>query len=118
VSKPSKTPARKAPDDTALAWELAAAARPHMSRAEADHIYIAIGIGETFDAIDALITAIARERIPVGQALAATVSAWLDCYLGQSAEPRLRDLIAEVKTYRPQQTCAATKQPRSAGGAA
>lgn len=118
MSKSSKTPASKAPDDTALAWELAAAARPHMSRTEADDIHIAIGIGETFDAIDALITAIARERIPVGEALAATVSAWLDCYRGQNGEPRLRDLIAEVKTYGPQQTCTATKQPGSAGGAA
>jgi hypothetical protein len=63
-----------------------------MGGAEADRIYIAIGSGETFDAIGALITAIARERIPVSQALAATVSAWLDCYLGQDAEPRLRDL--------------------------
>ena len=118
MSKPSSTPASKAPDDTALAWELVAAARPHLSRAEADHIYIAIGIGETFDAIDALITAIARERIPVGEALAATVSAWLDCYLGQNAEPRLHQLIAEVSTYPPQYRRATIKLPRSSGNVA
>jgi hypothetical protein len=117
VSKPSKTPANKAPHDAALAWELGAAARPHLSTVEADHIYIANGIGETFEAIDALITAIARERIPVGEALAATVSAWLDCYLGQNAEPLLRQLIAEVKTYPPQRTGKAAKLPRSSGDA-
>jgi hypothetical protein len=91
-----RTPA-KAPDDTALAWELAAAARLHLSRADADRIHIAIGIGETFAAIDALITAIARERIAVGEDVLATVGTWLDCYLGQAAEPRLRQLVADLK---------------------
>ena len=85
-----------APDDATLAWELAAAARPHLGRFEADRIYIAIGIGETFAAIDTLITAIARDRIALGEDLLATTSTWLDCYLGQDAEPRLRQLVAEV----------------------
>jgi len=84
-----------------LAWELADAARPHLSRLEADPIYIAIGIGEMFDAIDALITTIVWQRIPVGAAVAATVSAWLDFYRGQDAEPRLRQLIADMQTYPP-----------------
>jgi hypothetical protein len=91
----------KAPNANALAWELVAAARSHLSRVEADPIYIAIGIGETFDAIDALITAIVRQRIPVGVTLAATVTAWLDFHVGQDAEPRLRQLISEMNTYRP-----------------
>ena len=64
MSKPSRTPVRKAPDDDALAWALAAVAHPYLSRPDADRIYIAIGIGETFTAIDALLTAIAREESP------------------------------------------------------
>ena len=52
MSKPSRTPVRKAPDDHALAWALAAVAHPYLSRPDADRIYIAIGIGETFAAID------------------------------------------------------------------
>lgn len=84
-------------NDTALAWELAAAARPHLSRVEADPIYIAIGVGDTFDAIDALITAIALRRIPVDAAVAATASAWLEFHVGQDADPRLRRLIAEMR---------------------
>ena len=47
-----------------MAWELAAAAHPHLSRVDADRIYIAIGVGDTFEAIDALLTAIARDGIP------------------------------------------------------
>lgn len=70
-----------------------------MSRVEADHIYIAIGIGETFEAIESLITVIARERVPVNEVLAATASAWLDCYIGHPAEAALRALVAEVYTH-------------------
>lgn len=113
MSKPSRAPARKAPDDAALAWELAAAAHPHLSRVDADRIYTALGIGETFAAIDALITAIARDRIPLGEDLVATVASWLDRYLGQDAQPRLRQLIAEVKTCPPQQIPAAKEPPES-----
>jgi hypothetical protein len=106
VSKPSRTPVRTAPDDDALAWELAAVAHPHLSRVDADRIYIAIGVGETFTAIDALITAIARDRVHLGEATVATVASWLDCYRGQNAEPRLRQLLAEVKRYPLQQLSA------------
>jgi hypothetical protein len=107
VCKPSRVPPRKVPDDAALAWELAAAAHPHLSRCEADRIYVAIGVGDAFDAIDALITAIARDRIRLGNDLVATVVTWLDRYVGQPTEPRLRQLIAEVQTSLP----AATERP-------
>ena len=111
MSKPNRTPVRKAPDDDALAWALAAAAHPHLSRPDADRIYIAIGIGETFTAIDALLTAIAREAIPLGDDLVATVATWLDRYRGQDTEPRLRQLLAEVKTFPPHRISAATELP-------
>jgi hypothetical protein len=103
VSTPRKTPVPKAPDDAALAWELAATARPYLSRVEADRIYITLGIGETFTAIDALITAIARNRIPLRDDLVATTASWLDCYVGQGAEPRLRHLLTEVIAAASQQ---------------
>jgi hypothetical protein len=108
-------PASKLPDGTALAWELATAARPQLSNVEADRIYIAIGIGEAFDAIEALITVIARKRIPVTEEMAATVNTWLDCHRSHNVEPRLRELIATAKTYRPQPISAATPQPAHPG---
>ena len=52
--------------------------------------------GETFAAIEALITAIARNAIPLNHDLVATTASWLDCYHGQGAEPRLRQLLTEV----------------------
>jgi hypothetical protein len=62
--------------------------------------------------IDDLITAIARERIALSDDLVATVTTWLDCYVGQDAEPRLRQLIAEVKTDPPQQASKADELRR------
>lgn len=106
MSKPSNAPRRRAPDDDAVAWELAAAAHPHLSRVAADRIYIAIGVGDTFEAIDALLTAIARDGIPVDHGVVATVASWLDCYRGQDAEVRLRHLLAEVGSNPPQRVTA------------
>lgn len=108
VSTSRKPPVRKAPDDAALAWELAATARPYLSRIDADRIYITLGIGETFAAIEALITAIACNDIPLDDELMAATASWLDCYHGQSAEPRLRHLLTKViASASPQNTPAA-----------
>jgi hypothetical protein len=109
VSEPNRAPSTRPLNDAALAWELAAAARTQLSRSEADRIYIAIGIGDAFDAIDALITAITRDRIRLGDDLVAAVLTWLDRYVGQPFEPRLRRLISEVQTSPP----AAKKRPGS-----
>ena len=102
VPTPRRMPVRPAPDDDAVAWELAAVAHPHLSRADADHVYIAIGIGEVFEAIDALLTVIARDHIPIDAELVATVSTWLDCYRGQAAAARLRQLLTEIEHAAPQ----------------
>jgi hypothetical protein len=102
VSKPDKLPASKLPDSTELAWRLAGAVRPYLDNLEADRIYIAIGVGEAFEAIEALITAITRRRVPIREELAVTVNTWLDCHRGHDAEPQLRKAIARAKTYRPQ----------------
>ncbi|BDX32331.1 hypothetical protein TUM20985_28780 [Mycobacterium antarcticum] len=106
VSTPRKALERRAPHDDGVAWELAAAARTYLSRSDADRIYIGIGIGEVFEAIDALLTAIVQHRIPLGHDLIATVASWLDCYRGQDAEPRLRQLLCEVEHGSPQRMSA------------
>lgn len=98
MTTPSSVPAPKAPDDVSLAWELAATAHPYLSRVDADRIYVALGIGEPFAAIEALVTAIAQNHIPLSDELVATIVTWLDGYVGQNAEPRLRELLAELTT--------------------
>lgn len=99
----NSAPTPKPPDDNALAFALATIARPHLSKADADRIYIAIGIGDTFAAIGALITVIAWHRIVLGPDLAPTVATWLDGYRGQDTEPRLRHLLADITREPPPQ---------------
>lgn len=99
---PRSAPAPKAPDGAALGWELLAAARPYLDPGDINRVHIALGIGEAFDAIDTLVTAIAQNGIPLSDDLVVRTVMWLDCYLGQDAEPRLRALLAVVKTSPPQ----------------
>lgn len=97
MSNHRRAPIPRAPDDIKLAWALADAARPYLSAPELSAIHISIGVGETFTAIDVLVTAVARERLPLDGNLVGTVTAWLDCYVGQDAEPRLRELLADIQ---------------------
>ena len=76
-----------------LAWELAATARPYLSRIDADRIYITLGIGETFAAIEALITAIACNDIPLDDELMAEVADVRD-----GARPAEILLVADAMT--------------------
>jgi hypothetical protein len=40
--------------------------------------------------------AVARERVHLDRELLATLTVWLDCYVGQDAEPRLRTLLDDI----------------------
>lgn len=84
-------------DGTVLAWQLAAVARPHISTDQAHRIHIAIGTGETFEAIDTLITVIARQQLCLDARMHACTNAWLDRYVGQPAIPRLRALLVGIR---------------------
>ena len=106
MPNPNSAKTRQPPNDDALAWQLTAAAHPHLSKVEADQIHIAIGIGETFAAIDALITVIARHQVPLDGDLMTALAAWLDCYHGHNDEPRLRHLLAEITDCSPNQVSA------------
>jgi hypothetical protein len=88
-----------APDDTKLAWALAETARAHLTTSESNQIYIAIGIGESFAAIDVLLTAILREQLRLDAEVVGIVTAWLDCHIGQDAEPRLRNVVAAIDLH-------------------
>ncbi|MCG5433338.1 hypothetical protein LV457_13735 [Mycobacterium sp. MYCO198283] len=110
----SKATTWTASDDHALAWALTAAVRPHLSRIERDRIHVSIGVDETFSAIGELITAIVRNHVPLEHDLMADIATWLDCYRGQADEPRLRNLLAKIKSS-PLQQMTSSKQ-RSVSG--
>jgi hypothetical protein len=83
-------------DEVGLAWALANTADVYLSVVERHELYIAIGIGETFAAISLLIAAVARERVTLPRDLVCALTAWLDCYAGNTDELRLRALIRQI----------------------
>jgi hypothetical protein len=84
-------------DETELAWALAEVARSVLNAVERNDVCIAIGVDETFSAICFLMATLARKRLPLPSDLAVSCTTWLDTYAGHHDEPRLRDLIGQVK---------------------
>jgi hypothetical protein len=66
-------------------------------------MFVAIGVGDGSDAIDALLGVIVKGRIAVSDELVATVRTWLDGYRGHIDEPRLRELLTNFEPLAPQQ---------------
>jgi hypothetical protein len=79
--------------ETALAWALAEAVKPHLSAIERNHVFMAIGAGETFAAIRGLVKSVAVKRIALRSDLAQQCITWLHAYVGQDDERYLRLLI-------------------------
>lgn len=79
-----------------LAWSLADAASPCLDCVQRNNIFVAIGIGEAFNAIRLLLDAITRARFTVEDALAARLSGWLDAYAGHDDEPGVRRMIRQA----------------------
>jgi hypothetical protein len=76
-----------------LAWALALDAKPHLDAVERNGIFVAIGAGETFAAMYALLKWVAIKRIPVEPDLVRRCVSWLDAYVGHEDERYLRRLI-------------------------
>lgn len=87
-------------DEVELAWALAATAGPHLTAGERHDIYIAIAVGDTFPAIDALVTTVVREQLALPVDLISRFARLLDAYAGHDDEPRLRELIARIQPHR------------------
>jgi hypothetical protein len=79
-----------------LAWALADAAKPHLDAAERSHVYVSIGLDETFAAIRDLITSAADKRIALPADLIDRCHDWLDVHLDHEEERYLRGLVEQV----------------------
>jgi hypothetical protein len=78
-----------------LAWALAEAVNPHLSAAERNHVFMAIGAGETFAAIRGLVKSVAVKRIALRPDLVRQCTTWLHAYAGHQDEGYLRSLIED-----------------------
>jgi hypothetical protein len=79
-----------------LAWSLAEAVKPHLSIVERNHVYVAIGIDETFTAIHRLITSAATNQIALPGELVQRCGTWLDAFADHSQQQHLRRLVEDV----------------------
>jgi hypothetical protein len=80
-------------DEANLAWALAQAVKPQLNVGERNYVFVAIGAGDMFAAIRALLKWVALKRIPVAPDLARRCVSWLDAYVGHEDEQYLRRLI-------------------------
>jgi hypothetical protein len=79
-----------------LAWALALAVKPFLDVVERNDLFVAIGAGETFAVVRALVKWVAIKRIPVEPAVVRQCVSWLDGYAGHDDERYLRRLIEEM----------------------
>ena len=78
-----------------LAWALSLAVKPQLNVGERNHIFVAIGAGDTFAAIRSLLKWVAIKRIPLTPDLVRRCVSWLDAYVGHEDERYLRRLIED-----------------------
>jgi hypothetical protein len=82
-------------DEANLAWAVAQPAKPYLSAVERDAVFVAIGAGETFAAIRALLRSVGIKQIPLGPDLAQHCRTWSRAYSEHEDERYLRRLIEE-----------------------
>ena len=87
--------------DQDLAWALADIADPQCRCEERHYIYVAIGVGDTFSAIRALVMVIVREGLSLPLDLVAELPSWLNAHSHNESEPHLRALVAMLKCRPP-----------------
>jgi hypothetical protein len=96
--------------EATLAWALADIVSVCFTAHDHLGIYIAVGAGETYAAIEQMLDIAVCKRYPLPATLLDALAVWLDCYIGDEHEPTVRSLLNRVE---PQ----ALRTPRHAGGA-
>ncbi len=88
--------------EATLAWALADAVSVRFAAHEHLGIYIALGAGESYAAIEHMLDIAVCKRHPLPATLLGALAVWLDCYVGDEREPTVRCLLncAEPQTLR------------------
>ncbi|CAN5578149.1 hypothetical protein BH09ACT8_BH09ACT8_27080 [soil metagenome] len=79
-----------------LAWDLAAAVDATLTAADRADVFAKIGAGETYGAIEQLLSCADALASPLGTDLLTRSGAWLNAYRGCDAEARLRALLGRL----------------------
>lgn len=83
--------------ETDLAWDLAEIAVFHIPEPDRSAVFTAIGAGDCYAAIDALLETIVQASVPVPPSLVGRIGDWLNAYIHHAEAPRLYELINAIK---------------------
>jgi len=86
--------------DADMAWLLAIAADRCLKGHERTMTFVELGSGEYQRAIERIMVAVGTFRMALPTAVFDKLGNWLDGYVGSFDEPRLRTLLAEVRTLQ------------------
>ncbi|OBG24598.1 hypothetical protein [Mycobacterium sp. 852002-51057_SCH5723018] len=84
--------------ESALAWELADAISPLLAVADRDRLYAALGSGDSYSAIDAVLQNVAHHRFPLPTELITELAEWLTAYAHSDEAPRLHRLLRTIRS--------------------
>jgi hypothetical protein len=87
--------------DARVVWQLADASSPCLTGDERTMIFVELGCGENHLAAERILAVVERECFPPPAALLATLTTWLDRYVGTPEERTLRALIARLRPHPP-----------------
>jgi hypothetical protein len=84
--------------DVELAWELAELVHNRLTAIERNNVYIAIGAGDTFTAIEVLLQAVVVRSVALQDELVARLHHWLQGYANDPRGPDLHRILRNTRT--------------------
>jgi len=98
--------------DADMAWLLAIAADLCLTGHERMMTFVELGSGENYLAIERILNAVMSSRMALPVAIIDRLTRWLDGYVGNSEEPRLRTMLAQIQAQQVEPVPLRTQQVR------
>lgn len=86
--------------ESELAWQLVDAIGSSVAAVERAHLYAAIGSGEAYTAITAVLRMLVRDAIPLSAKLKTELTGWLAAYRHSAEAPGLLELLSLIEAAR------------------
>jgi hypothetical protein len=93
-----------------LAWALIEAIKPHLTIAERNYVFVAVGAGDTFPAILTIIKIVAAKQLPLRRHLVQQCATLLDAYNVHNEYEHVRHIIDSFVVPTSIQTFAAIRR--------
>ncbi|KLO42432.1 hypothetical protein [Mycobacterium nebraskense] len=87
--------------DAGMAWLLADAAERCLTGDQRTMVFVELGCGESYLAIERILRIVVGNGFPLPTALLAALTEWLGLYVGSPEERLLRDLVIRVRSLGP-----------------